>query len=148
MKTMSVLAPTANAPTKKARGICITPFCRKPAKRGKSCCAMCCDRKWRAAHPEHHLWNNLKKSAKRRGVPFTLTVAEFKDFCARTGYHLKVGRNPLAFSCDRIDDRRGYSADNIRCLEFGANAGRPKERNTTETEPLPYYTPEEDPLAM
>lgn len=148
MKTMSVLAPRANAQTKRDRGLCITPFCRKPAKRGECLCSMCRDRIWRARHPEHHLWNNLKKSAKRRGVPFSLTVEQFKEFCERTGYHLKVGRDPSSASCDRIRDTEGYHADNIRCLEYGINAGRPKERNKTETESLAYYTPEDDPLAM
>ncbi len=147
MKTLAVLAPRANANAKRKRGVCVTPKCRKPPKGSGFCCAMCVDRKWRAKHPEHHLWNNLKKSAKRRKVPFTLTLDEFKAFCAKTGYHLKVGRDPLSASCDRIRDAEGYHADNIRCLEFGLNSGRPKERNKTETEPLAYYTPEEDPLA-
>lgn len=154
MTTHNVLPPTENSLRKAKRGRCSTPHCRRTARQGRNICNTCRDRKWRAAHPEHHLWKNLKKSAKKRGVPFSLTVDEFKAFCARTRYHELVGRNAMAASCDRIDDTKGYSADNIRCLEYGLNAGRPKERGRTATDELPlqlatagHYEPHEDPLA-
>jgi hypothetical protein len=131
----------------------VTPRCRGVARPGRSCCSKCQDRKWRAKYPEQHLWKNLKASAKRRGVPFTLTLDEFKEFCARTKYHELVGRDPDAASCDRRDDTKGYTAENIRCLEFGLNSGRPKLRNRTVTPELDlnepsssHYAPEEDPL--
>jgi len=110
------------AAKKTARGKCIVYQCRRVAARDRHVCHTCRDRMWRAAHPEHHLWNNLKKSARKRGVEFTLTVDEFKEFCRENNFVAKVGRGPEDATVDRRDPRQGYHKGNLRVLSNVENA--------------------------
>lgn len=131
---------------KRRRGFCVTPHCRKFAPPGKGCCRTCQDRKWRAKHPEHHLWNNLKKSAKRRGIPFSVTLADFKEFCARENFVARVGTGPQDATVDRRDAALGYEKNNLRVLTNAENGrlGQPLG-NTGHRQ---HYSPQEDPLAQ
>jgi hypothetical protein len=115
------------AEKKTARGKCIVYQCRRTAGKGRSVCNTCRDRAWRAKHPEHHLWKNLKKSAKNRGVEFTITVKEFTGFCRDHNFVTKVGRGPEDATIDRENPSLGYSLDNLRVLTFRENSalGRP-----------------------
>lgn len=119
-------------------------------------CNTCRDRAWRAAHPVHHLWNNLKKSAKKRGVPFELALEEFELFCRDNNFVARVGRGPEDATVDRRDPTKGYNRDNLRVLTGGENArlgsflANSGHRTPGQTD-LPmdsaHYAPEEDPLA-
>lgn len=160
---MTIIVPAApgkSADKKRRRGLCITPRCTRPAPAGKGCCRTCQDRKWRARHPEHHLWNNLKKSAKKRGIPFTISLADFKVFCAETNLIARVGKGPDDMTVDREKPERGYEKGNIRVLtnaENGRLGGylsgsghRTPGQTSLPMEDAPHathYTPDEDPLA-
>lgn len=146
---------STTAERKARRGVCITPHCTRPPRNQERLCARCRDRIWRARHPEHHLWNNLKKSAKRRGVAFTVTLEEFVAFCQRENFVAKVGRGPEDATIDRRDPTLGYSADNLRVLTNAENgrlgaglAGSGHRLEGQEQLPLEsaHYTPEENPL--
>lgn len=97
---------------------------RKPAGKHKNKCSCCHDRLWREKFPEHHLFNNLKKSARRRGHEFTLTLPWFVAWCEMTGFVEMVGRTKGCASIDRIESWRGYHVDNIQILEVGANSAK------------------------
>lgn len=142
-----VTAARGNTGRKKRLGLCVTPRCTRPPRANERLCARCRDRIWRARHPEHHLWNNLKKSAKRRGIPFTITLEEFTDFCRRENFVARVGRGAENATVDRIDAARGYSIDNLRVLSNAENGrlGQPLAGTGHRAE-ASHYTEEEDPL--
>lgn len=139
---------------RKARlGRCITPRCTRPPRTDERICARCRDRIWRSRHPEHHLWNNLKKSAKRRGIAFTITLPEFQAFAAAEQLVERVGRGPECATVDRIDATRGYEPGNLRILSNQENArlggflsGTGHRAPGQAMLPLSHYTPEENPL--
>lgn len=110
------------AAKKAARGKCIYFNCRRLAAANRHVCNTCRDRAWRALHPEHHLWNNLKKSARKRGVDFTLTVEEFTEWCRENNFVARVGLAADAASVDRRDPSLGYSKGNLRVLTNEENA--------------------------
>lgn len=66
----------------------------------------------------------LKGNAKRRKKVFTLTLAEFREFCEETGYLLTKGRTKRKMSIDRIDNTLGYEKGNLRLLSVSANASK------------------------
>lgn len=148
------------AERKQRRGRCTMLRCARPAAPGRAICNTCRDRAWREAHPEHHLWNNLKKSAKRRGIAFTITLEAFIRFCADNNLVARVGRGPDDLTVDRREAHRGYEEDNLRVLTNSEN-GRlgaylsgsghrvPGQQQLAwaEASPSRFYTEQEDPLA-
>lgn len=82
--------------------------------------------------------NNLKSSAKKRNIPFNLTICDLNNLgfpltCPLINivldYHrTKVGDNSP--SIDRIDSSRGYEPDNIMVISYKAN--RMKNDGTIE----------------
>jgi hypothetical protein len=67
------------------------------------------------------IYNQLKHSAKKRGIEFTITKYELIDFgvpitCPVLGIPIKFNRGKAednSISVDRIDSTKGYSKDNI-----------------------------------
>lgn len=77
------------------------------------------------------LYNRLKASAKKRNIPFTLTLTELNDLtfpikCPILGIPLTVNREQLdnSFSIDRIDSSKGYEIDNIIVISWKANRAK------------------------
>lgn len=66
----------------------------------------------------------LRHSARKRNLPFSLTVDEFKDFCLKTGYLERRGNKPDDLTIDRIDWNDGYHIWNIRVLTHAENSGQ------------------------
>lgn len=81
---------------------------------------------WRRLHPEYTLWLYAKKSAKPRGLEFSITkerVAELLEpmRCSATGHVLSwtwngPDKNPWRPSLDRIDNDLGYTEANVRVV--------------------------------
>ena len=80
-------------------------------------------RRWRANNPHISSFAQLKTNANKRGIPFQLSLAEFRTFCDATGYIDKRGRFVGNFHVDRIDSLRGYEASNIQLLSATENCG-------------------------
>lgn len=103
-----------------------------------------CRARWlKEHHPATYVLNTLRRSAKRRRLPFTITLAEFKWFCLRTGYLEVRGHKPGAMTIDRIDSNRGYHIDNIQVKEFldnceGGSDNTPREERGCETVAEPF----------
>lgn len=72
--------------------------------------------------PATYVLNMLRHSARKRNLPFTLTLAEFKVFCQQTGYLERRGNQPGDLTIDRIDWNYGYSIDNIQVLTHEENS--------------------------
>lgn len=84
------------------------------------------------------LYNQLKSSAKRRNIPFDLSISDLNELsfpisCPILGIPLKFNRDQLqdnSYSIDRIDSKKGYVIDNIIVVSWKAN--RLKNNATTE----------------
>lgn len=71
--------------------------------------------------PLTYVLNMLRNRAKQRGIPFTITLQEFEEFCAKTGYIEKRGHHPGGLTIDRKDHDKGYHIWNIQIMEFVEN---------------------------
>lgn len=105
-------------------GLCHVRGCRNPHyKRSRLCCKHM-KQKWRAEHPVHAAWRNLQDSARKRRIPFTLTIIQFIEFAEATAYVDHKGVTKLCLHCDRIDPERGYEWDNIQVLTCSENSAK------------------------
>jgi hypothetical protein len=64
---------------------------------------------------------NLRNNAKRRGVLFTITLDQFREWCSKVQYIGFSGRSSESFTVDRRHNDIGYHLDNIQVLEKGKN---------------------------
>ena len=75
------------------------------------------------------LWNNLKNSAKKRNIPFELSISDIDEIgipitCPVLGIPLYFHRHQVqddSISFDRIDSSKGYSLDNVIIISYRAN---------------------------
>jgi len=76
---------------------------------------------------EYTIWSSCKRIAKKRGIEFNLEVTDIKipDKCPIFGMPLdpcidnqRAANSP---SIDRIDNKRGYTKDNIWIISWRAN---------------------------
>ena len=79
-----------------------------------------------------YVLNMLRRSARKRNIPFTLTVDEFKSFCAETGYLERRGKNPDSLTVDRKDWNEGYHSWNIRALAHAENSAQGSDNTPRE----------------
>ena len=85
------------------------------------------------------MYQRIKSSAKKRGIPFDMTVYDFYliDFpitCPILNIPLKWNRGTPqdnSYSFDRIDSSKGYVLDNLEVISFRANRAK---NNLTEEE--------------
>jgi hypothetical protein len=102
-------------------------YWRDPAARGQS------TKEWTQRTPWRALYAALV-NAKKRGEDVTVTAAEMMDLyrrqggrCALSGIEMTWAKGktlPTSISIDRVDQTRGYHADNVRLLCAAVNAFR------------------------
>lgn len=92
--------------------------CRRVAEVGKTKCHTCQSRIKRIRNPLTYAFENLKRSARKRGIEFLLSRAEFKAFCDKHGYLEKKGKLPESLTIDRERKDGPYSAANIRPMSY------------------------------
>lgn len=90
--------------------------CSHPVEAGRKECRRCRARRYRERNPVASAYSKLKANAKRRGKPFDLTLAEFREFCVATDYIKNKGRGSTCYHVDRIDETKGYTRNNIQVL--------------------------------
>lgn len=100
---------------------CSTPHCRNRHAPNRSKCHKCITRKWRERYPLHDAFNNLRWSAKRRNISFTLSLEEFKTVAAKYDYINHRGKQAHSFTVDRINPLEGYHYNNVRFITNAAN---------------------------
>ena len=109
---------------------CITKRCRnsKAIQNGYRLryCWKCKSRQLKKRHPATYFLNTLRHSARKRNLPFTLTVTQFKQFCNKTGFLKLKGKKKDDATIDRIDWNKGYDINNIRMLSHGKNSRQGK----------------------
>ena len=118
------------------RGLCAAYRCSSPSRSGDRGYSRFCvkhdDLIWRARNPYRAYYGNLKKSANKRGIDFTLTYGEFVLFCVANeerGLTLRGGsrRKGDSLTIDRIKVTEGYCLSNIQLLTREDNS---RKRNT------------------
>ena len=75
------------------------------------------------------VYNRLKASAKKRNIPFNLTLTDILHMdlpitCPILGIPLKYNRGKQdddSYSIDRLDSTKGYEVDNIVVISWKAN---------------------------
>lgn len=117
-------------------------FCISQAKKaeGRFCCAYNCrnkpaPRKGGLCHTHYRRkrlfidkvavrYTDFKGNAKKRNIPFYITLEEFRRFCEKTGYLIVKGRRGYNATIDRINNKEGYTIDNIHLLTHRQNASK------------------------
>lgn len=100
---------------KPVSGVCTARGCANKCK-GKLCNTCRC-RKSRIEDPVRYAFNNLKNRAKQRGVVFTITLDQFRDWCTKVTYIGFSGRSSESFTIDRKHNDVGYHIDNIQVMK-------------------------------
>lgn len=110
---------------------CQTPRCKGAPLGSRKHCQKCRVAAWRASAPMKAAYAGLKSSAKERGIPFELTLAEFSEFAVRTKLLTGRGKSRDAWHVDRIRNGEGYKVGNIKVLTNSANASKENARRRT-----------------
>ena len=124
------------AARKSRNGICKHWGCQNVARQGRRDCETCKGRKGTINNPERYVFRNIKKSAKKRNIPFELTFEQFLDFDRQTSYVASRGTGSESLTIDRIDSSKGYQVDNIRALTWLENCSKKVEGMTDPIEPI------------
>ena len=140
----------AKAKTKEEK--CVTPYCRNKRALNNngyflSHCWKCRSRILKERNPWTYVLNLLRISARRRGIDITLTVAEFKEWCAKTGYLEHRGQEPDSMTIDRIDRTKGYHIWNIQPMSHAENSAQGADstpRHEAEPEGVYEEKPQDD----
>jgi hypothetical protein len=114
---------------KKTEGVyCCAYACRsKPCAKKRGLC-----HKHYAIHrhiqdPVYDRYVNFRGNAKQRpwkggiGIPFTITLPEFREWCEQNGYIIKRGYRGKNTTIDRVINTEGYHIWNIQLLKNIAN---------------------------
>lgn len=110
------------APADKDPRLCFVKGCRHPRDGENRSCARCRKTRYRINNPLKYQFNNLRDSARKKKIQFSLTFEEFAAFAVESGYHENCGRFLGSLHVDRIDPLDGYRISNIRALESGENS--------------------------
>lgn len=76
---------------------------------------------WRLNNPVHCAFDNLRASARKRKIVFTLTFDHFKTVILPTRYMDEKGREKFCLHIDRKVSTRGYEDGNIQVLTCTEN---------------------------
>jgi hypothetical protein len=113
------------SPAKKLKGVfCCAYACKnKPNPKKGGLCHKHFARKRRESDPVGTRYGQMKGKAKQRGIDFSFTLDEFRDWCKRTGY-LKKGVRGFAATVDRRCNAQGYHIWNMQLMSHRANASK------------------------
>jgi len=100
-------------------GVCAAKFCRN--KTPFTLCSTCRSKKAREKDPVKYAFNALKNNAKRRNIPFTITLEQFREWCVKVQYIGFKGRSANSYTIDRRYNDIGYHIDNIQVMTKSDN---------------------------
>jgi len=93
---------------------CKTDGCTSSKYGKESYCTPCRHKRYKDADPERYTYQALRRNARRRNKPFTLTLEEFREFCIATNYMVGKGIYADCLHIDREKEWLGYTKENIR----------------------------------
>ena len=103
------------------RGMCAVVRCANSTG-GRKLCSTCRSRKTRLADPVKYAFTNIRNRAKQRGIPFTITLEDFRLWAVKVNLvGIKRGRTADSWDIDRKHEDVGYHIDNIQVLEKTKN---------------------------
>ena len=123
---------------RKSERLCQTKFCRNPVfhecrrKKGSDetfmvvnrTCSKCRSKRWRTNNPLRYAYKNLSSSAKKRKIPFTITIEHFRELCDKSDYLTHRGNGADSLHIDRKDPLKGYVPGNLEVLTCSANVAK------------------------
>lgn len=112
------------AARKRHAGLCARYGCLNKRGSHKQYCPKHHHQALKRRDPISYIYSHRKQRAKERGHEWTVTLDNFRDWCAFTGYHLKTGRTAESASIDRKLNQHGYHIWNLDCVPLGANAAK------------------------
>lgn len=121
---------------KRRNGVCKHWGCNNLAASRGWICETCKSRKSRINNPQRYAFQQVKRSADLRSIPFNLTFDEFLEFDRQTSYVASKGRESESLTIDRIDSSRGYEIGNIRALTWSQNCTKKVEGMTDPIDPI------------
>lgn len=122
---------------KRRNGVCKHWGCSNSTRSSKAWdCGTCASRKTRINNPERYAFQQVKRSADMRNIPFELTFEQFLEFDRQTGYVVSKGRESESLTIDRIDASKGYTIDNIRALTWSENCAKKVNGMTDPLDPI------------
>lgn len=82
--------------------------------------------RYRAFHPELHLYNSARSRAKKKGLEFSITLDDIvlPELCPVLGIAMRKNDNKCkdsSYSLDRVDNSKGYIKENIQVISNKAN---------------------------
>lgn len=103
---------------------CRTKFCRGvTTEAGRSpYCGKCRSRRHAEKHPIKHAYGKLRSRAEERGHEFSLTFEDYTRLWHDSGYGANRGKTAKSLSIHRIDNDRGYHADNVTAITLSFNS--------------------------
>lgn len=83
-------------------------------------------RRLRKSNPLCHIFHNVKWRAKKKGLEFSIQLNDLNppDICPILEiplYFTQGSRSDNSFSLDRVDNSKGYTAENTRIISLAAN---------------------------
>lgn len=102
----------------------ICKSCTNKAIKHRLECWACRAARYRAMYPLKYAFWDLRTNSKRRGVPFHLTLEQFKNFCEKFEYMTKQGRTKQCYSIDRIKIDVGYEIGNLKMIPVSENSSK------------------------
>jgi hypothetical protein len=103
-------------------GQCQSPCCTNITDGNRTHCGTCRSRKYRQADPVRYFLNNLRRSASKRDIEFTLDLESFRAWAVKVNFRFGGGCGPSADSVDRIKNQYGYHIWNIQKLSISQNS--------------------------
>lgn len=88
--------------------MCKTKDCMNVPRQNRSICTKCKSRAYREKYPDREAYRQWRYNSRRRRVPFTITLIQFKEFCAYTNYLQLRGLTADAMTIDCLDNYIGY----------------------------------------
>lgn len=111
-------------------GKCRVAFCRKPPRnlgthpKSTQLCGSHHKEVWRLTNPVHCAYDNLRASARKRKIAFSLTFEEFKTLITPTRYMDEKGCTRFCLHIDRKDAAQGYHFTNLQVLTCAENVAK------------------------
>jgi len=128
--------------TKKTEGrYCCAYACKsKPCAKKRGLCHKHYHIHRRIIDPVYNRYVNFRGNAKKRpwrggvGIPFTITLQEFREWCNEKGYVINKGMRGRNCTIDRIKNEHGYHIWNIQIKSSIANIRKYHDHDKHVTE--------------
>jgi len=95
---------------------CSSPNCHRKASSNRTICRPCRTIRERESDPVRYSYNNSKRNAKRRGIPFEISLDYYRQFVTPTQYMARKGRFKASLHVDRKFEWLGYVEGNLQVL--------------------------------